>query len=103
MLPIMAGNNRLRFFRTFSEGGSISTHWGVGRQGRSNRVQHADPQQIEFRPPPVHLAFNQLQSMNMTFYRPLRTLFHVGDDKPEIVSGVFVGGADDFGFDDDAA
>jgi len=34
---------------------------------------------------------------------PLWTLFHVGDDKTGIVSGVFVGGADDLGFDDDAA
>jgi hypothetical protein len=37
------------------------------------------------------------------FVNPLRTLFHVGDDKTRIVFGVFVRGADDLGFDDDAA
>src|SRR5207237_9430571 len=37
------------------------------------------------------------------FVNPLRALFHVGDDKTGIVSGLFVGSADDLGFDDDAA
>src|SRR5260370_5748552 len=37
------------------------------------------------------------------FVNPLRTLFHVGDDKPGIIFGVFVGSTDDLGFDDDAA
>jgi hypothetical protein len=37
------------------------------------------------------------------FINPLRALFHVGDDKTGIVFGVFVGGADDLGFDDDTA
>src|SRR5258708_18795711 len=37
------------------------------------------------------------------FVNPLRTLFHVGDDKPGIVFGVLIGSADDLGFDDDAA
>ena len=31
---------------------------------------------------------------------PLRTLFHVGDDKTGIISGLFVGGAYDLGFDE---
>src|SRR5260370_35474583 len=37
------------------------------------------------------------------FVNPLRTLFHVGDDKAGIVFGVLIGSADDLGFDDDAA
>src|SRR6202011_2045076 len=37
------------------------------------------------------------------FVNPLWTLFHVGDDETRIVFRVFVGGADDLGFDDDAA
>ena len=37
------------------------------------------------------------------FVNPLRTLFQVGDDKPGIIFGVFVGSADDLGFDDDTA
>src|SRR5438445_433706 len=37
------------------------------------------------------------------FVNPLRTLFHVGDDKPGIVFGVLIGSANDLGFDDDAA
>src|ERR1700677_2045241 len=34
---------------------------------------------------------------------PLRTPFHVGDEETRVVFGFFVGGADNFGFDDDAA
>src|SRR6266498_3087077 len=34
---------------------------------------------------------------------PLWTLFHVGNDETRIVSGLFVGCTDNFGFDDDAA
>src|ERR1700691_2051598 len=37
------------------------------------------------------------------FVNPLLTLFHVGDDETRIVFRVFVGSADDLGFDDDAA
>src|ERR1700723_4590356 len=37
------------------------------------------------------------------FVNPLWTLFHVGDDETRIVFRVFVGSADDLGFDDDAA
>src|SRR5258708_15967283 len=37
------------------------------------------------------------------FVNPLRTLFHVGDDKPGIVFGILIGSADDLGFDEDAA
>src|SRR5947208_1464252 len=37
------------------------------------------------------------------FVNPLRALFHVGDDKTGIVSGLFIGSADDLGFDDAAA
>src|SRR5713226_1882557 len=37
------------------------------------------------------------------FVNPLRTLFQVGDDKTGIIFGVFVGSADDLGFDDDTA
>src|SRR5712664_362509 len=37
------------------------------------------------------------------FVNPLRTLFHVGDDKTGIVFRVFVGSADNLGFDDDPA
>src|SRR5260370_11371364 len=36
------------------------------------------------------------------FVNPLGTLFHVGDDETGIVSGVFIGGTDNLGFDDDA-
>src|SRR6202166_4953194 len=37
------------------------------------------------------------------FVHPLWTLFHVGDDETRIVFRVFVGGADNLGFDDGAA
>jgi hypothetical protein len=37
------------------------------------------------------------------FVNPLWTLLHVSDDETRIVSGLFVGSTDDFGFDDDAA
>src|SRR6266436_2621537 len=36
------------------------------------------------------------------FVNPLWTLFHVGDDETRIVSGLFVGSADNFGFNDHA-